>query len=47
MAAPIGAEVGRMTLPPVQEFGPGYANPREPEPDRCRLAGLLVVMFRL
>ena len=45
--APIGAEVWRTTLPPLQEIGAGYARPREPEPDRGRLAGLLVVMFRL
>ncbi len=46
-AAPIGAEVVRMTLPPLRKIGPGYAKPREPAPDRCRLAGLPVVMFRL
>lgn len=46
-AAPIGAVVGRMALSPFRENGPGYASPREPEPDRGRLAGLLVVMFRL
>ena len=45
--APIGAEVGRMTLPPLRMIGPGYAKLREPAPDRDRLAGLLVVMFRL
>ena len=45
--APIGAEVGRTTLSPLREIGPGYAKPRETEPDRGRLAGLLVVMFRL
>ena len=36
-AAPIGAVVGQMTLPPLRMIGPGYVNPREPEPDRCRL----------
>ena len=36
-AASIGAEVGQMTLPPLREIGPGYAKPREPAPDRCRL----------
>lgn len=46
-AAPIGAEAGQMTLPPVREIGPGYAEPREPEPDRGRLAGLMALMFRL
>ena len=46
-AAPIGAEVGRMTLPPLREIGPGYARPRDPEPDRGRLAWLMVVVFRL
>lgn len=45
--APIGAEVGRLALPHLREIGAGYARPREPEPDRGRLAGLLVVMFRL
>ena len=45
--APIGAEAGRLALPPLQEIGPNYARQREPEPDRGRLAGLLVVMFRL
>ena len=35
--APIGAVVGRMTLLPSREIGPGYAKPREPEPDRGRL----------
>ena len=45
--APIGMEVGRLALPPLQEIGTGYARPRETEPDRGRLAGLLVVMFRL
>lgn len=45
--APIGAEVGRLALPPLREIGPGYARPREPEPDRGRLAGLPVIMFRL
>ena len=45
--APIGAEVGRMTLPPLRMIGPSYARPREQAPDRGRLAGLLVVMFRL
>ena len=45
--APIGAEAGRTTLSPLQEIGAGYARQREPEPDRGRLAGLLVVMFRL
>ncbi len=34
-AAPIGAVVGRMTLPPLRMIGPGYAKLREPEPDRC------------
>ena len=46
-AAPIGTEAGRMTLPPFREIGPGYAKPREPGPDRGRLAGLPLVMFRL
>ena len=45
--APIGAEVGRLALPPLREIGAGYARPREPEPDRGRLAGLAAVMFRL
>lgn len=45
--APIGAEVGRLAIPPLQEIGAGYARQREPEPDRGRLAWLLVVMFRL
>lgn len=45
--APIGIEAGRMTLPPLQEIGAGYARQREPDPDRGRLTGLLVVMFRL
>lgn len=36
-AAPIGAEAGRMTVPPLRKIGPGYANPREPAPDRCRI----------
>lgn len=36
-AAPIGTEAWRMTLPPLQMIGPGYAKPREPGPDRCRL----------
>lgn len=45
--APIGAEVGRLALPPFRKIGPDYAKPREPEPDRGRLAGLLAVMFRL
>ena len=36
-AAPIGTEAGRMTLPQFREIGPGYAKPREPGPDRCRL----------
>ena len=45
--APIGAEAGRMALPPLRKIGAGYARQREPEPDRRRLAGLLVVMFRL
>lgn len=46
-AAPIGIEAGRLALPPLQEIGAGYARQREPGPDRCRLSGLLVVMFRL
>lgn len=29
-AAPIGTEVGWMTLPPLREIGPDYAKPREP-----------------
>lgn len=45
--APIGAEVGRLSLPTLRKIGAGYARQREPEPDRGRLAGLLVVMFRL
>ena len=45
--APIGAEVWRMTLPPLRMIGPGYVKLREPAPDRGRLDGLLVVMFRL
>lgn len=45
--ASIGAEVGRLALPPFRKIGAGYARQREPEPDRGRLAGLLVVMFRL
>lgn len=44
-AAPIGAEAGQMALPPSREIGPGYAKPREPGPDRGRLAGLMVVML--
>lgn len=36
-AAPIGAVVWRMTLPPLREISPGYSKPREPGPDRCRL----------
>ena len=36
-AASIGAEAGRMTLPPLRKIGPGYAKPREPGPDRGRL----------
>ena len=47
MPAPIGAGVGRLTLSPLREIGPGYAKPREPEPDRGRLVGLPGVMFRL
>ena len=46
-AAPIGAEVGRVVPPPSREIGPDYVKPREPEPDRGRLAGLPVVVFRL
>ena len=36
-AASIGAVAGRMALPTAREIGPGYAKPREPEPDRGRL----------
>ena len=36
-AASIGIEAGRMTLSQFREIGPGYAKPREPGPDRCRL----------
>lgn len=45
--APIGAEVGRLALPPLRKIGAGYARQREPEPDRGRLAGMVAVMFRL
>lgn len=45
--ASIGAEAGRLALPPLQEIGAGYARQRELEPDRGRLTGLTVVMFRL
>ena len=45
--APIGAEAGRLALPPLQEIGADYARQREPEPDRGRLVWLPVVMFRL
>lgn len=44
---PIGAEAGRLALPPLRKIGAGYARQREPEPDRGRLTGLMVVMFRL
>ena len=46
-AAPIGIEAGEWALLPSREIGPGHAKPREPGPDRGRLAGLSVVMFRL